>query len=200
MSLLPFIAARRANRGPFFHRGDGRVDERFSEIQFGRDRGGLLRAAAAAGRSGRTLPQSKALTAGLIRRIAAREIVPARPGAEHPQHRVQHRPDRSTAAPAIGAAVRTKAGFDHGPLGVRRRSYRCFSTRDICAMASSVQVRLLRSLGGAAGSIASMRPKLESGNRCSERPQDRSDALWPRSGRYSSPHPHTLNARAKYTS
>jgi len=65
------------------------------------------------------LPQLKAAMTRLVRRIAARQIVPRRARAEDPQHAVQYGPwiDPGPAA-AIGAAPGTKRRFEHGPLGV----------------------------------------------------------------------------------
>ena len=57
--------------------------------------------------------------AGLIRRIPSGEVVPGCARAKDPQHRIQHRAGICPGPPPpIGAAARTKARFEHGPLGV----------------------------------------------------------------------------------
>ena len=102
---------------PFFRPGVGGIDKRFGQIDFaavaqvlGQPLEDPLKPAAA-------LPLLKAAVAGLIGRIASRQIMPRGPGAEHPEHAVQDgariapRP-----APAIRAAARTKRRFQDLPL------------------------------------------------------------------------------------
>ena len=65
------------------------------------------------------LPLLKAAMTRLIRRIASRQVVPRRAGAEHPQHAVEDGARVRPWAPAsIGASPRTKRRFEHRPLGV----------------------------------------------------------------------------------
>ena len=66
-----------------------------------------------------SLPGLKAAMTRLIRRIAARQIVPGGPGPQNPQHAVQDgaRLRPRTAAP-IGAAGRAKQRLEDGPLSV----------------------------------------------------------------------------------
>jgi len=57
--------------------------------------------------------------AGLIRWIAAGQIVPGRAGAQHPEHAVQDGARIGPRPPAsIGATTGTERRFEHGPLGV----------------------------------------------------------------------------------
>ena len=106
-------------QGPLFRRGEGRVDEGFTQVDsaavaevFGQ---ALQESIEAAG----PLPELEPPMAGLIGRVAPWEIGPRRARAQDPQHGVEHgarigpRP-----APPIGAATGTKTRFEHGPLGV----------------------------------------------------------------------------------
>jgi hypothetical protein len=55
----------------------------------------------------------------LIGRIPTRQVVPGRPGAQHPQHAVQHRAAvLPRSATAVGPATRTKKRFEYLPLRV----------------------------------------------------------------------------------
>ena len=55
--------------------------------------------------------------AGLIGRIAGRQIFPGRAGAQHPQHSVQDRPRvLPRAAPPVGAAFFFKERLEQCPL------------------------------------------------------------------------------------
>jgi hypothetical protein len=104
---------------PFFRRGESRVDEGFTEIDLPAIpqvfREALEQSVEATG----ALPELEAAMARLVRRIARREVVPRRAGAQDPQHAVHYgawigpRP----AAP-IRATTRTERWFEHGPLGV----------------------------------------------------------------------------------
>jgi len=105
---------------PFFRRREGRVDEGLAEIDmaavaeiFGEPLQQAIESAAA-------LPELKATMAGLIGRIAAREIRPRRAGAQHPEHTVEHGPriDPRAAAP-VSPPRRAKDRFEYRPLGVR---------------------------------------------------------------------------------
>ena len=104
---------------PLFRRGEGRVDEGLTEIDFAAVaevfREALQQAVEAPG----ALPELKAAMTRLIGRIAPRQIVPGRAGAQHPQHPVE---DGARIAPrtptSIGPPPRAKRRFEHGPLGV----------------------------------------------------------------------------------
>ena len=104
---------------PLFRRGEGRVDEALTEIDFAAVaevfREALQQAVEAPG----SLPELKTAMTGLIRRIAPRQIVPGGAGAQHPQHAVEDGARIAPRAPAsIGPSARTKGRFEHGPLGV----------------------------------------------------------------------------------
>ena len=104
---------------PLFRPGEGGIDEGFGEIEFAAVAEILREPLQQPVEPAAALPLLKAAMTGLIRRIAARQIVPRRPGAEHPEHAVQHRA-RIGPGPAasIGAPPRTEGRFEHGPLGV----------------------------------------------------------------------------------
>ena len=104
---------------PLFRRGEGRVDEGFTQIDlpavpqvFGEALQQPIEAA-------RALPELEAAMARLVRRIARRQVVPRRAGAQHPQHAVQHGARIGPRPPApIGATTGAERRFEHGPLGV----------------------------------------------------------------------------------
>jgi hypothetical protein len=104
---------------PLFRRGEGRVDEGLTEIDFSAIAEIFSEPLEQAVEATRSLPLLKAAMAGLIRRIAPRQIVPRRAGAQHPQHAVE---DGARIAPrtptSIGPSARAKGRFEHGPLGV----------------------------------------------------------------------------------
>jgi hypothetical protein len=107
------------SQGPFFRRGEGRVDEGFTEIDLPAIPQVFGEALQESIEPARSLPQLKATMAGLIRRIPRRQVVPRRARAQHPEHAVHHRArigPRPTAA--IGATARTEGRFEHGPLGI----------------------------------------------------------------------------------
>ena len=106
-------------RSPLFRRAEAGVDEAFGEIELAaiaQILGGPLEYAF---EDAGPLPRLKAPMTRLVRRIAARQIVPGCPGAQDPQHTVQHgaRLGPRTAAP-IGATRRAKQRLEDGPLGV----------------------------------------------------------------------------------
>jgi hypothetical protein len=104
---------------PFFRRGEGRIDEGFTQIDlpavaeiFGEALQEPIESAAA-------LPLLKAAVAGLVRRVALRQIRPRGAGAQDPQHAVEHGA-RIGPRPAttIRSTARPKRRFEHRPLGV----------------------------------------------------------------------------------
>ena len=104
---------------PFFRRGEGRVDEGLTEIDFAAIAEVFREALQEAGEATRSLPLLKAAMTGLIGRIATRQIVPGRARAQHPQHTVENGARIAPRTPpAIGPSARTKRRFEHGPLGV----------------------------------------------------------------------------------
>ena len=106
-------------QAPFFRRGEGRIDEGFTEIDlpaipqvFGEALQEPIEAA-------RALPQLETAMAGLVRRIARRQIVPRRARPQHPQHAIHHRARIGPRPPAsVGPTAGTKRRFELGPLGV----------------------------------------------------------------------------------
>jgi len=104
---------------PLFRAGVGGVDKGLREIDlaavpqiFGEPLEQPIEAAA-------PLPLLKPAMAGLIRRIAARQIVPRGAGAQHPEHAVQHGPRIGPRASAtIGPHAWPKGRFEYRPLGV----------------------------------------------------------------------------------
>jgi hypothetical protein len=105
---------------PFFRRGEGRVDEGFTQIDLSAIAEIFREALEQPIEAPAALPELEASMTGLIWRIAPRQIMPRRPGPQHPEHAVEHRAriaPRPTAS--IGATPRrTECGFEHGPLGV----------------------------------------------------------------------------------
>jgi hypothetical protein len=104
---------------PFFCPGVRGIDEGFGQIDFPAVAQVLREALEQPIESATALPELKSAMAGLVRRIAAREIGPRSPGAQHPEHAVEHRAriNPRPAAP-IGTAARPKRRFEYGPLGV----------------------------------------------------------------------------------
>ena len=104
---------------PFFRRGESRIDEGFTQINlpavaqvFGEPLQELVQTA-------RPLPELEPSMAGLIRRIARREIVPWGAGAQDPEHAVQHGARIRPRPPAtVGPTARPKRRFEHSPLSV----------------------------------------------------------------------------------
>ena len=104
---------------PFFRRGEGRIDERLGEINLSAVAEIFGEALEQPIETATALPLLKAPMAGLIGRIASRQIVPRRAGAQHPEYAVEHGPRiRPRAPPSIGAAPRTERRFEHRPLRV----------------------------------------------------------------------------------
>jgi hypothetical protein len=106
-------------QGPLFRRGEGRVDEGFTQIDPSAVAEVFGQSLEQAVQPPRPLPQLEAPMAGLIRRVATREIRPRGTGPQNPQDRVQDGARIGPRTPAaIGTAARAKGGFEHGPLGV----------------------------------------------------------------------------------
>ena len=116
--LASLTASSRANgSAPFFGPGESGVDEGFGQIDlaavsqvFGESLEQDLKASG-------SLPPLKATMAGLIRRIAARQIVPRSARAQDPEDAVEDRPRRRPGAPSsIRSTSRSKDRFEGGPL------------------------------------------------------------------------------------
>jgi hypothetical protein len=104
---------------PLFRRGEGRVDEGFTEIDFAAVAEILREALQQAVEPSGALPELKAAVTGLIRRIATRQVVPRGARAEHPQHTVEHGARIGPRTPAsVRTAPRPENRFEHGPLSV----------------------------------------------------------------------------------
>lgn len=99
--------------------GEGRIHEGFRQIDLAAVAQILGEPLQQPIEATRALPLLKTPMTGLIRRIAAGQVVPGRPGPEDPQHAVQDAPriHPRPAAP-IGAPSRTEDRFEHGPLRV----------------------------------------------------------------------------------
>jgi hypothetical protein len=116
--LASLTASSRANGSArFFRPGERGVDEGFGQIDlaavsqvFGESLEQDLKASG-------SLPQLKATMAGLIRRIAARQIVPRSARAQDPEDAVEDRPRRRPGAPSsIWSTSRSKDRLEDGPL------------------------------------------------------------------------------------
>ena len=104
---------------PFFCPRVGGVDEGFGEINFAAVAEVFGQALEQPIEPAAPLPELKAAMAGLVRRIATRQIRPRGAGAQHPQHAVEHRARIGPRpAAAIGATARPKRRFEDRPLGV----------------------------------------------------------------------------------
>ena len=64
--------------------------------------------------------------AGLVRRVAIRQVMPRRAGAQDPQHPVEH---RTRVAPRAAAAVRPRFSSNNGSMIVHCRSVRSMPVR-----------------------------------------------------------------------
>jgi len=104
---------------PFFRRGEGRVDEGLTEIDFAAVAEVFGEALQEPIEPAAVLPLLKPAMASLIRRIAPRQVVPRCAGPQHPEHAIEHGARiRPRATSSIGASPRTERRFEHGPLGV----------------------------------------------------------------------------------
>lgn len=104
---------------PFFRPGVRGVDEGFRQVDFPAVAQVFGEAFEQPIESATPLPELKTTMARLVWRIAARQIAPRGPGAQHPEHAVEHRARIGPRpAAAIGAAARTKRRFEDRPLGV----------------------------------------------------------------------------------
>jgi hypothetical protein len=106
-------------QGPFFRRGEGRVDEGFTQIDLAAVPEVLGEALQQPIEAARALPELEATMASLVRRIARWQVVPRRARAQDPQDAVHDGPriGPRPAAP-IRATARAEGRFEHGPLDV----------------------------------------------------------------------------------
>lgn len=104
---------------PLFRRGEGRVDEGFTQIDLAAVPKVLGEALQQPIKAARALPELEATMAGLVRRIARGQVVPRRTRAQDPQDAV-HDGARIGPRPAapVRATTRAEGRFEHGPLGV----------------------------------------------------------------------------------
>ena len=106
-------------QGPFFRRGEGRVDEGFTQIDLAAVPEVLGEALQQPIEAARALPELEATMASLVRRIARWQVVPRRARAQDPQDAVHDGPRIGPRAAApVRATARTERRFEHGPLGV----------------------------------------------------------------------------------
>lgn len=104
---------------PLFRRREGRIDEGLTEIDFAAVAEIFREPLQEPIEPATVLPLLKAAVTGLIGRIAPRQVMPRRAGAEHPEHAVQDGARIRPGAPAaIRTPPRTERRFEHGPLGV----------------------------------------------------------------------------------
>ena len=104
---------------PFFRPGVGGIDKGFGEINFAAVAEVFGQALEYPLEPAAALPLLKAAVAGLIGRIAARQVVPRCAGPQHPEHAIQDGSRVRPGPPApIGATPGTKRRFEHGPLRV----------------------------------------------------------------------------------
>ena len=88
--FAPLTASMDQRRSPFFHRAEAGVDEGFGQIELPSIAEVLRQASQKPAEQAGTLSRLKATMTGLVRRIPTRQVVPGRPGAEHPEHAVHH--------------------------------------------------------------------------------------------------------------
>ena len=87
---------------PLFRRGEGRVDEGLTEINFAAVAEIFGEALQEPVKPTAALPLLKAAMTRLIGGIPPRQIVPRRPGAQHPEHAVE---DGARIAPWAAASI-----------------------------------------------------------------------------------------------
>jgi hypothetical protein len=106
-------------QSPLFRAGVRGVYKGFGEIEFAavaQIRGKSLEQAI---ESSTPLPLLEAAVAGLVGRIAGRQIRPRRAGAQDPQHAVEYATGIRPRPPAtIRPPSRPEGRFEHGPLHV----------------------------------------------------------------------------------
>jgi hypothetical protein len=104
---------------PLFRRGEGRIDKGFTQIDLPAVSQVLGEVLEEPVQPPRALPQLESSMAGLVGRIARRQVVPRRASAENPQHTVHHRTWIDPRPPApVGATAWTERRFKYSPLGV----------------------------------------------------------------------------------
>lgn len=116
--FAPFPAARRADSSaPLFRPAERGVDKGFGEIDLAAVSQIFCETLQEHFQAPGALPQLEAAMTRLVRRIAARQIVPRRAGAKDPQHAVQHGAWFDPRTPtSVSAPARTKHRFQDGPL------------------------------------------------------------------------------------
>jgi len=104
---------------PLFRRGEGRVDEGLTEIDFAAVAEILGETLQQPIESAAALPLLKATVARLVGRIACGEIVPRRARPQDPEDAIEDRASvAERPATAIGTAPRPKERFEDGPLTI----------------------------------------------------------------------------------
>ena len=104
---------------PFFRRGEGRVDEGLTQINFAAVAEVFSETLQQPIKAAAALPLLKAPVARLVGRIARREIVPRRAGPQHPEDAVQDRARVAEWPPTtVGTTARMEERFEHRPLSV----------------------------------------------------------------------------------
>jgi hypothetical protein len=93
-------------QGPFFRRGEGRVDEGFTQIDLAAVPEVLGEALQQPIEAARALPELEATMASLVRRIARWQVVPRRARAQDPQDAVH---DGPRIGPRPAAPIRATA-------------------------------------------------------------------------------------------
>ena len=102
---------------PLFRRGEGRVDEGFTQINFAAVAEVLGESLQEPVEPAGALPELKAAMHGLVRRVAPGEVGPRCTGAEDPEHGIHDAARlRPGATAAIGPPPRSEGRFEHGPL------------------------------------------------------------------------------------
>ena len=104
---------------PLFRTAEGRIDEGFLQIEratgqqvFGESTQNPLQTAF-------SHPLLETAMASLVRRILARQVLPAGSGAQNPEHAVEHSAGVAPrAAATIAASCFAEQRLDHVPLGI----------------------------------------------------------------------------------
>jgi hypothetical protein len=107
------------HKRPLFRTAEGSVDEGLLQVESSAGQQVLGQSAQNPLQTAFPHPLLEATMAGLVRRILARQVLPARSGAQNPEHAVEHRAGiapRSTAS--IAACFFPQQRLDHFPLGI----------------------------------------------------------------------------------
>jgi hypothetical protein len=108
------------------------------------------------------LPLLESAVAGLVRTVSRRQIMPWRPGPQHPQHAVQHLPCISPgSAPVVGTALLSKLNqeSDLFPLHVRE-----IHTLDLLQFRSRIKLLFTRYVYEIASKYLA-KPEIKNANR-----------------------------------